>query len=205
MKSSVWSAECTWACLGGSDGAVPYWDLYARWRKRCRSLSALIRVNRCDLFSRALGIRSTKKVWKVSLFSLYILRRACFMDTIFALIFVLALILLGWFFEDACPYVMGSRSEHNRISKSSIIAGSSQGESRRRGCRYWSPSMLSSCFLTVLSWWDPPASDCKSSAVGYHFWSRLRPLSAPHWEQLQWSCPSSPGTIPFPMDYQYLG
>ncbi len=114
------------------------------------ALSTLIRVNRWDLFSRALGIRSTKKVWNVSLFNLYILRRACFMDNIFALIFVLALILSGWFFEDACPYVMGSRSEHNRISTSSIIFGSSQGESRRRGCRYWSPSMLSSCFLTVL-------------------------------------------------------
>jgi hypothetical protein len=43
---------------------------------------------------------------------------------------------VGLFFEDACPYVMGSHSEHNRISKSSMIAGSSQGESRRRGCRY---------------------------------------------------------------------
>ena len=34
------------------------------------------------------------------------------MDDTFALIFTLALILSGWFFEDACPYVMALPKEN---------------------------------------------------------------------------------------------
>ncbi len=175
MKSSVWSAECTWASLGGSAGVVPCCDLYARWRTRCCSLSALVRVKRWDLFSRALEIRSTKKVWNVSLFSLYILRRACFIDTILALIFILALTLSGWFFEDPLVHtwrdlVLSTTGLISHLLSLALPKGSQEEEDA-------GTEALQCCHLAFWpSWLDPLASDCIPSAVGYHFWYQLRQL-----------------------------
>ena len=85
----------------------------------------------------------------------------------FALIFILALILSGWLFEDACPYVMGSRSEHNWISKYLLSRALPKGSQEEEDA---GTEALQCCHLASWpSWLDLLASDCIFSAVGYHF------------------------------------
>ena len=66
------------------------------------------------------------------------------MDARSALILDLPLLLSAGSDERACDVLMGSLSLIKSISKSSNLAGSSHGELRSIGCKYCSPSMLSS-------------------------------------------------------------